>query len=89
MAIFNIFKEYKPRRTFDYKPLYYNEDKENFEERKRKIEQEVAMNKGVKVTYRSGLQKGYLASKRKTSSSKVSIMMFFVALAVVVVYCCC
>ena len=36
MAIFNIFKEYKPRRTFNYRPIYYDEDKANFEERKKR-----------------------------------------------------
>ncbi|MCQ2195752.1 MAG: hypothetical protein MJZ28_12500 [Paludibacteraceae bacterium] len=88
MAIFNIFKEYKPRRTFNYRPIYYDEDKANFEERKKRIEQEVAMSKGLEVTYRSNLRKGFLSEKRKTSSSKVSYMMFVVALAVVVIYFC-
>lgn len=88
MAIFNIFKEYKPRRTFNYRPIYYDEDKANFEERKKRIEQEVAMSKGLEVTYHSNLRKGFLSEKRKTSSSKVSYMMFVVALAVVVIYFC-
>lgn len=88
MAIFNVFKDYKPRRSFNYKPLYYNEEKENLEERKRKIEQEVALKKGLELTYQSGLRKGYLSSKRETSSKSVSTVMFLVALAVVVLYCC-
>ncbi|MBO4807191.1 MAG: hypothetical protein IK005_00475 [Paludibacteraceae bacterium] len=89
MAIFNLFKDYKPRRTFNYKPIYYDEDKENFEERKKRIEQEVALSKGLNVTYRSNLQKGFLTEKRKTSSNKVSYMLFVAALAVVVIYCFC
>lgn len=86
MAIFNIFKDYKPRRTFNYKPIYYDEYKENFEERKKRIEQEVALSKGMNVTYRSNLQKGFLSEKRKTSSNRVSYMLFAVAFAVVVIY---
>ncbi|MCQ2219642.1 MAG: hypothetical protein MJZ33_14365 [Paludibacteraceae bacterium] len=89
MAIFNIFKEYKPRRTFNYKPLYYDEDKADFEERKKRIEQEVAIGKGLNVTYRSNLQKGYLSDKRKASSSKEKYWLFGVALVVVLIYCFC
>ena len=88
MAIFNFFKDYKPRRTFNYKPIYYDEDKADFEERRKRIEQEVAMSKGLNVSYRSNLQKGFLAEKRKTSSNKVSYMLFVVALVIVVVYSC-
>jgi len=74
---------------FNYQPIYWNPEKEEMNERKRRIAQEVAIEKGENVTYRPSLHKGFLSEKRKTMTAARSkrlssfVLLAFVLLALI------
>lgn len=81
MGIPRFFKIPK-HRQFDYKPIYYDEQKEKLQERIRKIEQEYSINKGDE--YQRQLTKGsfshHYERKRKTqrySTTRLIIIIIF------------
>ena len=52
------FFSVKKNKQFNYLPLFYNEEKENFQERVRAIEREMGVNKDNSTEYRPGRSLG-------------------------------
>jgi len=67
MGLFSFFKPQKVRH-FEYKPLFYDKEKEEFNERVKRIEEEMGLHKDI--SYRSGIQRGTFRSYLKTEKKK-------------------
>jgi len=84
----SFFRSYKHKK-FTYNPLYYNEQKENLEERIRKIEREVN-GSGNEHNYYPGNIKGsfqHLRSLRSKSQRSSSIRIIIIAaILIAIVY---
>lgn len=80
---FSIFNTYKPRK-FDYKPLYYNEEKEKAEQRKRQLNEEYVPGDIIK----SGMSKnrGRIEERRKSYKSKRMRFVVMIVLAAALIY---
>lgn len=72
MGLFSFFKPHRVRQ-FEYKPLFYDQDKEDFHERVKRIEEEMGIHKNsgnTSVSYRPGIKKGTMRSYLKTEKRK-------------------
>lgn len=67
MAIFSFFKLNK-HKQFEYKPLFYDKDKEEFNERVRRIEEEMGVHKGSE--YKPGIHRGTMRSYLQTAKKE-------------------
>lgn len=81
---FKFFKNVKnePRR-FEYKPRTYSEENEEWEARKRRIEREVAAERGEKVDFKPGtvnFRDTWSRQKRQKSRSKSAMIRLLVIL---------
>jgi hypothetical protein len=95
MALPSFFRTYK-NRQFDYKPIYYNPEKEELQERIRNIELEMGIKhdneKGAyKPRIDRGSIRGFLNSKRKVKNRQSNwrlliIMVFLLLLAYYLFY---
>ena len=89
MAILIFFKAPKVRK-FNYQPIYWNLEKEAMDERKKRIAQEVAIEKGEKVDYQPTIRKGFLSDKRKTMSAnrskRLSSLIFLAFIVIALIY---
>ncbi len=72
MAIFTFFKTPKPK-GFKYKPIYYNEQKDEMKEREARIRKELGLNDSdetfvpnIKGRFRSPRMNKYSQSKQST-----------------------
>lgn len=90
MGIPSLFKT--PRhRQFNYRPIYYNQQKEELQERIRKIEQEMGVNKKEDSNYRPGIQRGQMRGhfrdvKRLKRQSNVRLLIILLALFALAYY---
>ncbi len=90
MGIPSLFKT--PRhRQFNYRPLYYNQQKEELQERIRKIEQEMGVKKPDESGYRTGIQRGQMRghfrdTKRLKKQSNVRLLIILLALFALAYY---
>ncbi len=86
MALFNFFKLSK-NRQFTYNPLFYDKQKEEFEQRVRSIEQEMGIHKDAefKSSLKRGAMRSYLQTSRKkdkySSLRLILILVILLALA--------
>lgn len=89
--IIRFFKLPK-HRTFNYKPRYYDPIKEEVEERKRIVEQELSDNKeGYKpgATIKGNMRRQMQAKRsdaKKTRLQSLAIRLLLVALIIVILY---
>jgi len=91
MGVPRLFKLSKPKQ-FNYRPLYYNQDKEELEERIRNIEAEVrAEQQGGEYSPR--IRKGYMREKftrgtkaKKDSNRRLLIIMVILAVLAYVLF---
>lgn len=72
MAIFTFFKTHKPK-GFKYKPIYYNEQKEEMKEREARIKKELGLSDSeepfvpnIKGRFRSSRIQKYSQSRKST-----------------------
>ncbi len=73
----------QPRR-FEYKPRTYNEEEEEWNKRVRRIEREVALERGEEVSYEPGLydfKTGWKRGAYRARARKSSMIMLMVILA--------
>jgi 2'-5' RNA ligase len=93
MAIPSLFKT--PRhRKFDYRPIYYNQQKEELQERIRKIEQEMGVGKPSDSNYKPTIQKGQMRGhfrearrlKKQSNARLLIILLALFALAYFLIY---
>lgn len=88
MGIFNTFFNPRKPRGFEYVPRYYDKEKEQREERKARIIQEVKKEKGIEISddeYVPNIRGQFRARKENRSKFKHRqnvriIMVFFVLL---------
>lgn len=88
MALFSFFKSQRARQ-FEYKPLFYNKEKEEFQERVKRIEEEMGIrSNNNNISYKPGIRRGTMRSylktetkKNKASSSIRLIIILFILLA--------
>jgi hypothetical protein len=80
MAIFTFFKTPKPK-GFKYKPIYYNEQKEEMKEREARIKKELGLNDSdtpfvpnIKGRFRSPRMQKY--SQSRQTSVRFLIILF-------------
>ncbi len=88
MAIIRFFRLPK-HKQFNYQPLYYNPEKEEKEERKKRIEHELGIKREPSDSYRSTIRRGSMRSyfhknekARKQSNIRlvlIILFLFFVA----------
>lgn len=87
MRIPGLFRQYKPRE-FKYMPRYYNQEKEEFEERVRRIQTELDIEdneaslmadnqdadetRGEESTYRSRIQRGSFTPRFKQKEDRLN-----------------
>jgi hypothetical protein len=78
-----FFKTPKPK-GFNYIPRYYNEQKEEFNERQKRIEAEMGINQPTDVGYRSRLKQGAMSeklmSRRKTNRASTLRLLIIIAI---------
>lgn len=92
MAIPSLFKT--PRhRKFEYRPIYYNQQKEELQERIRKIEQEMGVHQKAEgnSNYRPSIQRGQMRGhfrdvKRLKRQSNVRLLIILLALFALAYY---
>ncbi|HYX07748.1 MAG TPA: hypothetical protein VE912_13550 [Bacteroidales bacterium] len=83
MALPSFFRTYK-NRQFDYKPIYYNAEKEELQERIRSIELEMGIKhdddekEGYKPRIDRGSIRGFLNSKRKVKNRQSNIRLLII-----------
>lgn len=86
MGLF-YFKERKPRQ-FEYKPYFYNPEKEEFDERIRRIKKEIGIN-DESVTKQSYKPNKALSFKKQYTDSvktpKVKLLIIVIAFVLIVV----
>lgn len=86
MALPRFFKLNK-HKEFHYVPLFYDKDKEEFNERVRRIEQELGIKKDVefKSSIKRGAMRDHIQNSRKqdrySSLRLIIIVIFLLALA--------
>ncbi|MFO7657606.1 MAG: hypothetical protein R6W78_11100 [Bacteroidales bacterium] len=82
MAIFQFFKLDK-HKEFNYTPLYYDKEKEEFNERVRRIEEEMGITKSSDG-YKPGIKKGTLRENLHSSKrqNRTGSMRFFLILLI-------
>lgn len=93
MAVPSFFKTPK-HRQFNYRPIYYNQQKEELQERIRQIEQEMGVNKPEGSNYVPGIKKGQMKGhfrdtrrvKRQSNVRLLVILLALFALAYYLVY---
>lgn len=91
MAIIQFFRLNKARE-FNYTPLFYNKEKEEFKERIRRIEEEMGIKNAA--GYNSGIRRGTMREhiqdsrrqKRYSSTRLVAIIIFLLALAYLILF---
>ncbi len=90
MAIFTFFKTGKPK-GFNYKPIYYNEQKEEMKEREARIKRELGLNDedtpfvpNIKGKFRSKRLNKY--SQSRQSTVRILIILFLLLLAAYFVF---
>lgn len=86
---FKFFKNVRnePRR-FEYKPRHYSEEDEEWKARTKRIEREVAMERGEKVDYEPGtvnFRETWSRQKRQTSRSKSALIRLLVILVALII----
>ena len=91
MAMINFFKS--PRhRQFNYEPLYYNERKEQLDQRVKEIEAEMSRKKDKPYSslLRRGMKKGYFSelkrAKKKSNIRLIIILLFLVLISYLLLY---
>jgi hypothetical protein len=81
-----FFKTGKPKQ-FKYVPRFYDQEKEEFEERKREIERELGV--GKDEVYHHNISRGTIARKfsqrKKTNRSTVMRLLIIVTIIILVV----
>ncbi len=88
MALIRLFR--LPRhKQFEYKPLYYNPEKEKIEERRKRLAQEIGASEEPETGYTSAIRRGSMRSHfhtnvkaRKQSNLRlvlIILFLFFVA----------
>lgn len=65
---FNFFKTPQVRK-FEHKPIYWDPEKEERQERRERIRQEVENELGINGSPKTTLKKGFLSQQRKNSQS--------------------
>ena len=91
MALPSFFKQNK-HKDFNYVPIFYNKEKEEFNERVKRIEQEMGIKKDME--YRSSIKRGamrdYIQNSRKqdrySSFRLVIIFIFLLALVYLLLF---
>ncbi len=84
--MFTFFRLNK-HKQFEYKPLFYDQQKEEFQERVRRIEEEMGVHKNTeyKSTLRRGAMRSYLQTSRRKdrygSIRLIVIVLLLLALA--------
>jgi hypothetical protein len=82
-----FFKTPRPKE-FNYIPRYYDERKEEMEERKKRIEQELGLNKGK--DYKHGITRGAMTrrmtERRKSNRSSVIRLLVIIAILLILTY---
>lgn len=86
---FKFFKNIRnePRR-FEYKPRHFDQENEEWEARKRKIEREVAAERGEKVDYEPGqssFRDTWSRQSRQNSRSKSALLRLLVILVALII----
>lgn len=86
MALFSFFK--KPiHQNFEYKPRYWNPEKEDVKERVRLAKRENNDPDAMKSRISHGLRLGYNSSSRKKSNvSKKSTLRLFVIIGILLLF---
>ncbi len=75
----------KPRQ-FSYKPLYYDQRKEELEELKKKYSGEKSES-GVSPDFREKLRNSWRVKEKKTGSiSKITLLVYLVLVALIIYY---
>lgn len=84
-----FFKTGRPK-NFNYVPRYYDEQKEEFDKRQRRIEQEVGVEQpqeGYRSRLKPGIMSERLISKRKISrGSTLRLLIIILILGVLALY---
>ncbi len=91
MALPSFFRINK-HKEFNYNPIFYDKEKDEFEERVRRIEQEMGIKKDIE--FRSSIKRGamreYIQRSRKqdrySSLRLVIIFIFLLALAYLILF---
>jgi hypothetical protein len=84
--MFSLFKTRKPRQ-FEYQPRYWDPRKEALEARIKRIEQEIAIEKGEKIPPARTLRRGFMRGEGSRSlksqhrSSNIRILIILAALS--------
>ncbi len=91
MAIYQFFKLNK-HKDFNYMPLFYDKDKEEFNERVRRIEEEMGIKNSpdFKPGIRRGTMREHIQNSRKQSRYSsirlVAIIIILLALAYLLIF---
>lgn len=91
MALPSFFKLNK-HKEFNYVPIFYDKEKEEFNERVRRIEQEMGIKKDVefKSSIRRGTMREYIQRSRKqdrySSLRLIIIFIFLLALVYLILF---
>ena len=91
MAIFQFFKLNK-HKEFNYMPLFYNKEKEEFNERVRRIEEEMGIKNSneFKPGIKRGTMREHIQNSRKqkgySSVRLVAIIILLLALAYLLIF---
>lgn len=85
MALPSLFKTPRPK-AFNYVPVYYNQEKEEFEERIKKAEQE-AKAKMDKLEYKPSIKRGdmrgyFKSATQQKRSSNIRLIVILMALLI-------
>jgi hypothetical protein len=86
MALFNFFKT--PRhQKFEYKPRYWNPEKEDVEERVKLAKRESTDASAMKSRISHGLRRGYNSGSRNNSkASRKSTLRLFVIIGILLLF---
>lgn len=81
MAIPSFFRTYKPKQ-FNYIPRYYDEHKEDLEERIRSIDRELGVKEGkaYRPTIRKGQMSNYFRRKKRKAQKQSNIRLIIILL---------
>lgn len=93
MGIPGFFRTPKPRK-FNYRPLFYDPLKEEREERNRRIEKEMGVQKDGNEGYRPGIQRGSMRAyyqknqdiKRTSNIRLILIIAFLLLVAYLIIW---
>jgi len=86
MGIPSFFRTPKPK-SFNYIPRYYDEQKEDLEERIRNIEMDMGVNKGeaYRPTIRKGQMSNYFRRKQKRVQKQSNIRLVIIILLLLII----